>query len=245
MKKLVLILVILIISIILMLGCSEKARPEKNISQEEIQSKIQEKIPFKKGKKLATLKEVVDATSMEIIGDELFVLDEVVVYVYSLKDFKLLRKFGRKGNGPGEFVYYPISPVMMDLYDGKLILSRFNKVAIYSKSGKLLKEKIFSQKFSEFTPISENYAMVVVQFFVPEDRTISKVLVKLFNSSFKIIKTIYEKSYKNEDEQFVEKIGYQIFDPPACILKVTKITFLFLIHTWVFQLRYLMSMEIK
>ena len=48
------------------------------------------KIETVRGKKLATLKEVVYATDMEVDGEELFVLDEVVVYVYSLKDSRLL-----------------------------------------------------------------------------------------------------------------------------------------------------------
>ena len=205
MKKILIIILLLLIFILF--GCYEREKTKKAPPKLKNQKKAEKNIVFKNGEKLVSLKEVVNATDVEIDGDKLFVLDEVVVYVYSLKDYQLLRQFGRIGNGPGEFCYYPISPVMMDLYDDKVLLSRFNKVAIYTKSGKLLKENVFQQKFSEFTPISENYAMVAVQFFVPENSNVSKVLLKLCDPSFKIVKTLYEKTYQAEDENFVEKIA--------------------------------------
>jgi hypothetical protein len=77
MKKISLLPVILVI-IILILACSEKGRVEKNDLQEKTQKKIPERSPFIKGKRLTVLKEIVDATDLEIDGEELFVLDEVV-----------------------------------------------------------------------------------------------------------------------------------------------------------------------
>ena len=52
-----------------------------NSTSDSQHNTINEKIESITGKKLATLKEVVDATDMEIYGEELFVLDEVLVYV--------------------------------------------------------------------------------------------------------------------------------------------------------------------
>jgi hypothetical protein len=175
---------------------------------------------FEMGKKLTTLKEVINATAMEIDGDELFVLDEEVVYVYSLEDFELLRQFGRKGHGPGEFVHYPITPVMMQLFDDKVLLGRMNKIAIYSKSGKLIKEKIFRFLFGQFFSISENFVVDVVRFGKPHGEK-SKVLVKLFDPSFKEIKTIYIKEYEPEDDDFLAKVGYQIFRPTRVFVEIS------------------------
>jgi hypothetical protein len=116
-KKSLQILIILLLSVIL-INCSKSEKVDNKKEEKpssaaiDQQQKVSEKMNSIVGKKLAALKEVVNATAIEIDGDELFVLDEVVVYVYSMKDFKLLRKFGREGNGPGEFVYYPVSPVI-------------------------------------------------------------------------------------------------------------------------------------
>ena len=175
---------------------------------------------FEIGKKLTSLKEVINATAMEIDGNELFVLDQEIVYVYSLENFQLLRKFGRKGHGPGEFVHYPITPVMMQLFDDKVLLGRLNKIAIYSRSGKLIKEKIFRFLFGQFLSISENFVVTVIRFGKPYGEK-SKVLVKLFDPSFKEIKTIYVKEYEPEDDDFLAKVGYQIFRPTRVFVEIS------------------------
>jgi len=127
------ILITLLLSVILINCCKnekvDNMKEEKpSFAAIDQQQKESEKINSIVGKKLATLKEVVNATSIEIDGDELFVLDEVVVYVYSMKDFKLLRKFGREGDGPGEFFYYPISPVMMVVINDEVVLCRLKYI---------------------------------------------------------------------------------------------------------------------
>lgn len=223
MKRILIIIVLLLLVFMISCGKNENAVIQK-FGKTPIDIADQKKTETKKnnfemGKKLTTLKEVVNATAMEIDGDELFVLDEEVVYVYSLEDFKLLRKFGQKGCGPGEFVHYPITPVMMQLFNDKVLLSRLNKIAIYSKSGKLIKEKIFRFIFSQFFSISENFVVAVIRFGKPYGEK-SKVLVKLFDPSFKEIKTIYIKTYEPHDDKFLAKVGYQIFRPTRVFVEI-------------------------
>jgi len=49
-----------------------------------------------------TLEGVLVPEMIQVSGDELYVLEGATIYVYSLKDLKLLCKFGQKGEGPGE-----------------------------------------------------------------------------------------------------------------------------------------------
>jgi hypothetical protein len=217
MMKRILIVIILLL-LVFMISCG---KIEKTSTAMADQKKTgTKKNNFEMGKKLTTLKEVVHATAMGIDGNELFVLDEEVVYVYSTADFELLRQFGREGYGPGEFVHYPITPVMMQLFDDKVLLGRMNKLAIYSKSGKLIKEKIFRFLFGQFFSISENFVATIVRFGKPHGEK-SKVLVKLFDPSFKEIKTIYIKEYEPEDYEFLAKVGYQIFRPTRVFVEVS------------------------
>lgn len=66
-----------------------------------------------------------------------FIGERFAVFQYSLKDFKLIKKFGGKGQGPGEF------PVILDMHTTPryLIISSLSRVYIYSKNGEFISEK--------------------------------------------------------------------------------------------------------
>lgn len=209
-------------------GCSEKGRVEKNDPQEKIQKKIQEKSLFKKGKRLTVLKEVVNATDLEIDGEELFVLDEMVVYVYSLKDYRFLRKFGGKGNGPGEMIYHRASPVQMELFNNNVYLYRMYKLVNFSKEGKLAEEKKFRFLITHFALFGKNYVITKLRLanqYVPGKEKYGKVVVLLFNKDFKKQKEIYLKKFPAQD---VEKDGYQIFRPTKKIIVRNSEKYLFI-----------------
>lgn len=66
-----------------------------------------------------------------------FIGERFSIFQYSLKDFKLIKKFGGKGQGPGEF------PVILDIHTTPrhLIISSLSRVYIYSKDGEFISEK--------------------------------------------------------------------------------------------------------
>lgn len=194
-------------------ACSETGRVEKNDLQEKTQKKIPEKSPFIKGKRLTVLKEIVDATDLEIDGEELFVLDEVVVYVYSLKDYRFLRKFGRKGNGPGEMVYHRVSPVQMELFNNNVYLYRMFKLVNFSKDGKLVGENKFRFLITQIVPLEKGFIIVKLRLanqYVAGKEKFGTITLLLFDTEFKRPKDIYQKKFPAQD---VEKDGYQIFRP--------------------------------
>lgn len=53
---------------------------------------------------------------MQIGGDDLLVLEELTIRVFSLKTYKLKYKFGRKGEGPGEFQFPPRQVIIFPNY---------------------------------------------------------------------------------------------------------------------------------
>jgi hypothetical protein len=179
----------------------------KLISQHQI-----EKIESIEGKKLATLKEVVNATDMEINGEELYVLDEVVVYVYSLKDYRLLRKFGRKGYGPGEMVYHRITVVLMELFQDNVYLYRMFKLVTYSKDGKLKGEKIFRFGITQVIPLENGIAIVKLRLpnqYVAGDEKFGTLTLLLFDPELKKSKEIFQKKYLGRDVW--KEMKYDIF----------------------------------
>jgi hypothetical protein len=94
---------------------------------------------------------------MEIHKDRLYILDEAVVHVYSMKDFRYTGKFGGKGNGPGEFNanYYPMSPVQIRFIDDRIVLFRMYKMAIFSVNGRVTGEKRIPFLAADILPLKE------------------------------------------------------------------------------------------
>lgn len=146
-------------------------------------------------KRLVVLPELADPTMVEISGDEIYILDDVIVHVYSLKDHRHLRKFGKKGEGPGEIFTTPDMPITMQLFDEYIILNSFNKMIYFSKSGRMIKEKRIPFIAFQVIPFGENYA--VTKFNRSSDGT-SKASVLLFDSELKEIKRLYENDLLND-----------------------------------------------
>ena len=173
-----------------------------------------ESIKTIRGKKLATLKEVVDATDVEIDGEELYVLDEVVVYVYSLKDYQLLRKFGRKGNGPGELIYHRVTVVGMEIFQNNVYLYRMYKLVNYSTDGELKGEKIFRFGFTQVVPMENGLVIVKLRManqYVAGDEKFGTLTLLHFDPGLKKSREIFQKKYLSLD---VWKEGkYEIFRP--------------------------------
>ncbi len=81
--------------------------------------------------------------SMFLVKHErIYVLEMATVYIYSLKDFKLLKKFGKTGEGPEEFQYERGGrPLSMSFYNNQLLVNSELKVSYFDPQGNYLREK--------------------------------------------------------------------------------------------------------
>ncbi len=139
--------------------------------------------------KIADLPNIKDPDSMVIDNNELLFIDDFSVFVYSLEPLKLKVKFGRKGEGTGEFKYRPIMNVFPDF----ITAMDFTKTIWFTREGKFIKEKQYTD-FEGFNtnmemqliPIKENYIRIIV------DHDLNKKYVYLLNSDFQQIKKLYE-----------------------------------------------------
>ncbi|UCH97152.1 MAG: hypothetical protein JSV88_09965 [Candidatus Aminicenantes bacterium] len=143
--------------------------------------------------KLAALPELNKPSIIEIDGDEIYVLDDVVVKVYSLKARRLLRQFGKKGHGPGELMPNDEIPLQMQLINGQVFVNSQTKFVFFTKSGQVIKEKAFPFMYMQIIPLGKNYAMSKVGF-----DNIRQIFFRiiLYDEKLNELKTIYtsEKS---------------------------------------------------
>jgi hypothetical protein len=85
---------------------------------------------------LATLPEVLKVNNIFVDDDQFYITENTTIYIYSLKDFKLKKKFGKAGEGPQEFMAFAYISVQPD----HLLINSVGKVSYYKKDGTFIKE---------------------------------------------------------------------------------------------------------
>lgn len=108
--------------------------------------------------KIVPMPDLVKAQFLSVDSQQLYATHDTTVYIYSLKDFKLLKKFGESGQGPGEF-----ARVVMGVfpYKDELIINSMGKVSFFKRDGTYIKEMkpkggIFSSL--NIRPVNDHFA---------------------------------------------------------------------------------------
>lgn len=111
---------------------------------------------FNYAEKVAELPDVLKPEMMEIDGDNLFITNsaELCISVYSLKDFKLLHKFGKKGEGPGEFKAY----IRINVSPDNVFVNTWKKISFYGRDGKHKKDVTLPTDIRAiYRPVGKNF----------------------------------------------------------------------------------------
>ena len=143
------------------------------------------------GEKAAELGELSRPEMLRIDGDDLIVIQGAAVYVYSMKDFKLLKKFGKKGNGPGELNPKPRYKMQIEVVNGEILLNNVSKMVYFTKKGDFLREKRFPFIALQVLPLGENY--VITKSIVKESGNV--VGAVLYGRDLQEAKTLYSRGY--------------------------------------------------
>ena len=89
---------------------------------------------------------------------QLYVSDGPTLSIFDLKEFKRLKKFGRQGEGPGEFMVSPtqnLGSFLFDILDNHIIVQTIGKISYFTINGKFVKE-IRTSRFG-LKPIGEDF----------------------------------------------------------------------------------------
>jgi len=141
--------------------------------------------------RLATLPEIMKPGSISVDNNQLYVGERSSIYLYSTKDFKLVKQFGRQGEGPGEFRSFPAIKVFPDY----LLINTFGKLIYFSRNGELLKEKKTTGRFTFLVyPKGENFVGMEMKFDRESQK--SSAAITLFDKDFKTIKVVAESEIR-------------------------------------------------
>ncbi|MCK5074689.1 MAG: hypothetical protein KAQ98_14760 [Bacteriovoracaceae bacterium] len=113
----------------------------------------------------------------------LYISDGTTIYIYSLTDYHLKKKFGKSGEGPKEFKRY----ANMTLTPDHLFVNSVSRVTFFTKEGIYLKEmNSKSANLGPFLPIGKNY----VNTGMDRSEKALKYSLNLYDSKLNKIKTI-------------------------------------------------------
>ena len=78
--------------------------------------------------------------SITIDDQRLYITDQGTIAVYSLEDFKLKKKFGRQGEGPGEFRILPFDRICLriSLSHDTILVNSVSRLSFFTEEGKMV-----------------------------------------------------------------------------------------------------------
>ncbi|MCK5220128.1 MAG: 6-bladed beta-propeller, partial [Candidatus Aminicenantes bacterium] len=164
---------------------------------------------FVSGRVIATFPELLNPDRMEMDENRIYITEGIAINIYSFKDFRLIRKFGKKGEGPREFARY----IGISLNNNRIYVNSQGKLSIYSVDGEFIKEmKTHSSLTGGFIPIGK--------FFIGRGMEIGKesntsILINLYDSELKkqrnIIKKLNDNSFaKGVIKFFDSTLNYNV-----------------------------------
>jgi hypothetical protein len=139
------------------------------------------------GGKVAVLPELMKPTFLGVDDTQMYVVEGATIYIYSLKEFNLLKKFGREGQGPQEFQIHPLLPLTLDVSSNNIIVFSISKVSYFTKKGEFIREvraKVFS---TGLQPFGDRF----LGSMQTQEENVRYKVVNLYDSKLDKIKELY------------------------------------------------------
>ena len=93
------------------------------------------------GKKIAKLEELIKPDIMFMGNGRMYITEGASIFIYSLKDYKLIKKFGKEGEGPKEFKISPFgAPMLVYPFEDKIFINSNAKISYFTQDGEFIKE---------------------------------------------------------------------------------------------------------
>jgi hypothetical protein len=99
--------------------------------------------------------------SITIYKGRLYITDRGTISIYSMKDFKLIKTFGKAGEGPGEFKVSAINKIglRITVKDDYILVNSMSKVSLFTLDGTFKQEKriLLNPSTQQFKPFGNKY----------------------------------------------------------------------------------------
>ncbi|MCK5004654.1 MAG: hypothetical protein KAS21_06175 [Candidatus Aminicenantes bacterium] len=138
------------------------------------------------------LKDLERPDSITIHKDRVYITDQGSILIYNLKDLRFIKKFGKIGEGPGEFKISPIDKIGLRLSfdDNRMLVSSMSKLSWFFPDGILKEEKVVSQ--SVISQYFHSMGGKLIGYTRETGKNTPRFQVNLYDpEEFKLIKTFH------------------------------------------------------
>ena len=140
---------------------------------------------------------------IKVDENRMYITEKISVYIFSLTDFKLIKRFGKEGGGPGEF---KSRITRLEVQPDCIILNSVGKVSYFTKDGTFIKEM---KTLSPDLRIKSFGNGFVGERMVSENNTLYNS-VDIYDAALKKIAEVY----RQEREVQVRGKGTKVFAHP-------------------------------
>jgi hypothetical protein len=91
--------------------------------------------------RIIPLQEIMKPVTINLDKDQIYITEGASIYIYSLKDFKFVKKFGKAGEGPREFKLMPQLPLIINVQTDKILVNSLGKISRFTKDGQFINEE--------------------------------------------------------------------------------------------------------
>ena len=140
------------------------------------------------------------------VGENVICINEgFVMYLYDLNDFKLIKKVGRKGEGPGEFS----SDLDINILKEKIMIESQGKLSFYSLKGDLIKEIRRQPKYRRLKILEDRY---VASSGILSKEVYHNIAI-ILDTDFNELKTFYQDEARyHQQKQKTHRASTWTFD---------------------------------
>jgi len=130
-------------------------------------------------------------------GDRFYVSEGAKFSIYSLKDQKLIKSFGKKGEGPGELIELQHYPNKISVQGDQIFVTGIGKAITFSKTGEFIREFKTTQSVFQLIPAGENF--IAKEFAQSTDGKVRYMTIALYNSEMKKLKELYRQKWAQQE----------------------------------------------
>lgn len=141
------------------------------------------------------LEEINQPQFIAVDDHQCYIAENATVYIYSLKDFSLVKSFGKEGEGPREFkLRKPVTiPLVLDVQTPDMIITSMGKVSFFDKKGGFKREARVLYNFVNATVQPLGNAFARTKYARDNDKRVVTVL--LCDKEMKTLSEVYRQPH--------------------------------------------------
>lgn len=175
--------------------------------------------------KVVPLPDLLNPDLIRVDENQMYITEGANIYIYSLKDFRLIKKFGKRGEGPRELLPGTgVAMMWLEIQPDDLFIHTMNKISYFSKQGAFIKEKKINMAYAPVLKPLENRFLGVG---FPSEKGIRYWTINIYNSNLEKIKEIYRYErafYPDRDINLlgIKRAGFCVYDKKIFVADTEK-----------------------